>query len=833
MTSKNNGRFNYYVKWIKFLFFVWLTGGQSVAAAEIHFNTDVMDLEDRENINIGLFSRQGFIFPGTYQMTIMLNRQDLPEQEIAFYPPDNNPNGSEACLTPDDVATLGIKTELLGKLTWWRQGECLDIASIAGMEVHGDLGHALLTVKIPESWLEYLAPNWDPPSRWDEGIPGILLDYNLNMQLLEQHQYHSKGYNYSGNGVTGANLDAWRLRAEWQASGAHSSGSGVSNQQTFDWSRYYGWRAIPRLRARLTLGEDYLNSAIFDSFRFAGVSLNSDDSMLPPGLRGYAPEVNGIARTNAKVVVSQQQRILYETQVPAGPFRLQDLSDAVAGKLDVRIEEQDGTVQHFQLDTAAIPYLTRPGMVRYKFAAGKPAAYSHQLADPLFVTAEFSWGVANGWSAYGGTMLGDDYHALSAGVGRDLFIFGALSLDTTFSRAVLPADETLSGNAWRLSYAKRFNESASQITFAGYRFSDRDFMAMPDYLDAIARGVAADRSKQLYTVTFNQQFPRWGFGAYLNYSHQTWWDRSASDRYDLTLSRYFDVGRWKNISASLAGYRNKFRDSNDDGGWLSFSLPWGTQSTVSYNLSSQNQRYEQSVSYFRHLSQHNKYQLNAGSASQGGAVSGFYYHDGGSAQLSANAGYQHGRYTSAGLSLQGGATLTPQGGALHRTSIAGGTRLLVDSDGVPGVPVRGYGSPTTTNVFGKAVISEVNSYYRNNARIDVEKLADNAEAIRSVVQATLTEGAIGYRKFNVIAGLKAMANIRLEDGSYPPFGALVRNDKKQQTGMVSEGGSVWLSGIRAGEKMSVEWGGDAQCYVEMPASLPQQQLAEMLLPCRV
>ncbi|MFT1843819.1 fimbria/pilus outer membrane usher protein, partial [Vibrio cholerae] len=80
----------------------------------------------------------------------------------------------------------------------------------------------------------------------------------------------------------------------------------------------------------------------------------------------YAPEVTGVARTNAKVVISQQGRVLYETQVASGPFRIQDINDAVSGQLDVRVEEQDGSVQAFRIDTASIPYLTRPGTVRYK-----------------------------------------------------------------------------------------------------------------------------------------------------------------------------------------------------------------------------------------------------------------------------------------------------------------------------------------------------------------------------------------------------------------------------------------------------------------------------------
>ncbi|MBK0690416.1 PapC/FimD family outer membrane usher protein, partial [Klebsiella pneumoniae] len=86
---------------------------------------------------------------------------------------------------------------------------------------------------------------------------------------------------------------------------------------------------------------------------------------------------------------------------------------------------------------------------------------------------------------------------------------------------------------------------------------------------------------------------------------------------------------------------------------------------------------------------------------------------------------------------------------------------------------------------------------------DLNQLGDNIEATVSVVQATLTEGAIGYRKFDVISGAKAMAAIKLADGSEPPFGATVINKRKQETGIVNDSGNVYLSGINAGETMVV------------------------------
>lgn len=357
-------------------------------------------------------------------------------------------------------------------------------------------------------------------------------------------------------------------------------------------------------------------------------------------------------------------------------------------------------------------------------------------------------------------------------------------------------------------------------------------MSMSEYLDARKQNYRNGNSKEMYTVTFNQQFRDIDLSMYLNYDHQTYWDRPVNDRYSLTLSRYFDIGRFRNLSVSLMGYRNKYYGTNDDGVTLSLSMPWGNNATLSYNATANRRDNSHRVGYYDRIDEHNNYQLSAGTARQGVNMNGYYTHEGDMAQVSANASYQEGSYRSLGFTAQGGMTVTPEGGALHRNGMPGGTRLLLDTDGVAGVPVRGYGSTVETNRFGKAVVSDVSSYYRNSASIDVNKLRDNAEATKSVVQATLTEGAIGYRKFDVIAGEKAMAVIRLADGSTPPFGATVMNAKKQDTGIVNDGGSVYLSGIQPGESMTVHWNGAAQCAIKLPNTLPEGELNSLLLPCR-
>lgn len=809
----------------------------SVHADEFTFNTDVLDVSDRSNIDLEQFSRSGYIMPGEYVMSVQINKLELLEQPVTFIVPEDDPKGSVPCVTAELVEKFGLKSERMDSLAWWNHDQCLVLSSLEGMTAKGDLGAARLYMTVPQAYLEYSTDNWDPPSSWDNGIPGLLLDYNLNTKVKRQYKrsHGAQSYSVSGNGTVGANLGAWRLRADWQTRLDHQTGSGDPTSQNWDWSRYYAYRALTRLKARLTVGENYLNSDIFDSFRYAGVSLASDDNMLPPNLRGYAPEVTGIARTNARVIISQQGRILQETQVAAGPFRIQDINDAVSGQLNIRIEEEDGSVQEFNIDTASVPYLTRPGTVRYKVAAGRPNDWQRRTNGPLFATGEFSWGISNGWSLYGGGVTDGDYNALALGIGRDLMMLGALSFDATQSRAALPTEsENLSGGSYRLSYSKRFDDYDSQVTFAGYRFSQKNYMTMGEYLDARTYGVRSQNSKEMYTITFNQQFRDLGLSAYLNYNHQTYWDKPANDRYNLTLSRYLDIGRFKNLSLSLTAYRNKFNGLNDDGMYMSLSMPWGgNNGSVSYSGSWDRNNNSHQASYYGRNSHQDTYQMSSGISRSGVTASGYYNHQGDIAQISADASYQEGSYTSVGMSFQGGATATLEGAALHRSGSMGGTRILLDTDGVPGIPVRGYGAATRSNRFGKAVVSDIGSYHRNNLSIDLNALPDNAEAMNSVVQLTLTEGAIGYRKFDVIAGEKAMAVIRLADGSTPPFGATVLNKKERDVGIVNDNGSVYLSGINAGEIMTVHWSGRAQCAVDLPEMLAINSETNLLLPCRL
>ncbi|MCU6343473.1 fimbria/pilus outer membrane usher protein, partial [Escherichia coli] len=270
-------------------------------AYAVDFNTDVLDAADKQNIDFSRFSQAGYILPGEYLMQIMVNNQNISPSAfpVTFLePPVSVDVGKntlpQACLTPEMVSRIGLTPVSLEKVTYWNNKQCADLSQLPGVEIHPAPSEGMLYINIPQAWLEYSDASWLPPSRWDNGIPGLLFGYNINGMVNKPHrgkQTQSLGY----NGATGINFGAWRLRADYQGSLNHTTGSRQGTDSRFTWNRFYMYRVIPYWHAKLTLGEDYFNSSLFSSLRYTGARLESDDRMLPPRLRGYAPQVSGIA----------------------------------------------------------------------------------------------------------------------------------------------------------------------------------------------------------------------------------------------------------------------------------------------------------------------------------------------------------------------------------------------------------------------------------------------------------------------------------------------------------------------------------------------------------
>lgn len=89
--------------------------------------------------------------------------------------------------------------------------------------------------------------------------------------------------------------------------------------------------------------------------------------------------------------------------------------------------------------------------------------------------------------------------------------YGTLSADVTHASARFPDDKSRQGRSRRLSYSKRFDEINSEVTFAGYRFSERNYLTMGEYLDMRYRDGYVGNSKELYTIRATKKLCRPAF----------------------------------------------------------------------------------------------------------------------------------------------------------------------------------------------------------------------------------------------------------------------------------------------------------------------------------
>ncbi len=104
------------------------------------------------------------------------------------------------------------------------------------------------------------------------------------------------------------------------------------------------------------MGDSVSPSDVFDSVPFRGAQLATDDDMYPESLRGYAPVVRRIARSNAQVTIRQNGYTIYQTDVAAGPFEITDLyPTGSSGDLHVTIKESNGSEQVQIVPFASLP----------------------------------------------------------------------------------------------------------------------------------------------------------------------------------------------------------------------------------------------------------------------------------------------------------------------------------------------------------------------------------------------------------------------------------------------------------------------------------------------
>lgn len=800
------------------------------SSSNIEFDTAFLS-QVNTGVDLSRFSHAGYIIPGTYDL--ILNINDRPLEKVSFEVQESDKNGdvqSTPCITTDVLTKLRLNQAAIKKTTLLPLSQCVDFSLLDGIRFELDLTDTRLNILIPQGYLEYSDPYWDPPSRWDEGIAGMILDYNASFGMNDYASSPGVDKTLSSYGIVGANLGSWRIRSDWQGNWIKRAHADSSHDVAI--TRLYAYRALPDLQAQLLFGENYLQSSIFSGFKYLGAGLSSDERMLPPNARSYSPEVVGVARTDAKVIISQDGRILHEERVIAGPFRIQNITASVKGILDVRVEEQDGQIQTFQVNTINAPYLSRPGQIRYNIASGRPMTFNHKVDGPAFISGDMSFGAARDFSLLGGTQLTQYYQSAMLGTGYDFLSYGAISLQHYQSWASLD-EEHLTGSSYTINYSKDFTNINSSLALASYRFSNRNYLTLSDYFSVHTSDASSHQTgnsaRDSFTASFNTNYGGIGASSYVSLDKTNYRDGHYTSRYNLALSKGWSTDSIKGLNTTLSFYKTTTDSSHqtDSGGYLSLSIPFD-HGYLSYSGSLSQQGISHSIGYSQPLGETGSMNINSSMRGrQSPSFGGGYTYRGDTFDLMTNMGHLSDSYTDVNVTVRGGGTITHAGAGIHNVSQLGGTRMLIDANDIPDIKIRSGGRTATTNNLGIAVTTGSSPYVRQRTEVDLNDLPNEANISYSIGEHTLTEGAIGYWALGVRRGKQVMARINTPDG-YPPFGVSVINNVGIEIGIVTDEGMAYISGVDANETVHVQWGDNKQCQLHLPDSSEQGEMVNLI-----
>ncbi len=776
------------------------------------FDASFLNVKHHESVDLSRFATGSAAVAGVHKTALYVNEQWISNGDIEFKTAEDNT--VYPCLTPELIKLVAFDHVRLAESGISVPSEADQCGSFMGSipeaKIEYDSNEQRLDIIIPQIYMQKTPRGSVSPELWDAGIPAVMIGYNVNGYHRESG---GKNYDslYAGLNM-GLNIGGgWYLRHD----GSFNRDNGVNRYTSIN---SYVQKDIPKLGARVLVGRSNTTGQLFDTLPFTGVQLATDERMLPESQRGYAPEIRGIARTTARVIVRQSSQVIYETTVMAGEFLINDLyPTGYGGDLDVTVQESDGAEQNFKVPYASIAQQLRPGVSRYAITAGELRIDSLRKQADLYQLT-YHRGLTNALTGYTGVQASQDYYALQLGAAVGTPI-GSIAFDVTQSHARLfgsglkSRSETHTGQSYQLSYSKLISETNSNISLAAYRFSSRGFMDLMTALqtqEAMDKGLSSQsvwRAKNRLTLTAGQGLPgNWG-QLYASGSIQSYWHQEGSEKqFQLGYSNHY-----KTFSYGVNVSRSFSREHAAQTSVLaSLSIPLGRRDQVRtpqlrLNLSHDDSgRYGQQATVSGAAGAHNQYSyavsgINTNRGSSSGSVSGNYRTGG----TSLNASYSTGSgYRSASVGMTG--MVVGHVNSVTFSPYNADTIAIVEAKGAKGARVSAYPG-VQIDSRGYAIVPNLNPYQMNDIHLDPSGADTDVELESTSQKVAPYFGAVVKLKYDVKQGFPVLINATYRDQPVP-FGASIFDAHNQAVGYVGQGGQLYARVNEAEGLLTVKWG---------------------------
>lgn len=804
--------------------------------------------------NIEQFNQET-IPAGDYLVDVWLNNRLVKSGVRLKFIADDSGKNAAPCLPASLIKTLQVKM----KNARADKAECAPLSSWtdAGSWAF-DPAALRLRLTIPLSALNRTPRGYIPPAEWDKGISALFLRHNTNYTWTENSSAHYR-YQYLWSGITaGTNIANWQLRHQGNLRYLNNSTSGA--QYHYNSVRSWVQHPIERINSLISIGDNYTDSSLFGSLSFNGIRLATDERMWPQGRRGYAPEIHGIASSNARVVVRQLDHIIYETSVPPGPFVIDDLYNTRnQGDLEVEVTEANGKRSSFTVPYSSVPDSVRPGNWHYSLALGRIRQY--YSVENRFFEGILQRGVSNSLTATVGSRLADDYQAWLLG-GVWATQAGAIGLNTTFSQAKVENDDRASGWRAELSYSKTF-QTGTNLVLAAWRYSTSGFRDLQDVLGVRRQqrsGVHyysdSLHQRNRLSATLSQSAGDYGLFS-LSASTADYYNNQSR----ITQLQLGYNNSWRNISYSINVARQRtawisrsafdLRDDDDQSRRqkytentislnLSVPLDWGKGlASVAYNYNQSKQSRSSTVSLTGTAGEQRdfSYSLYGGRDTYRDGSTGQATTFGGNVQQNTRIGalrasYGQGNdYRQVGLGASG--TLLIHSGGVTAGPYASDTFALIHAEGAEGAVVRN-GQGAVIDRFGYAILPSLTPYRENSVSLDTLNMRADTELNGGSQRVVPYAGAVSRVSFATLRGKAVLISLAANGGETPPMGAEVRDAENVAVGVVGQGGQLYARVPHDSGVLKVSWNNQhSVCFVNYQITgRPQSDLIPLNGSCR-
>lgn len=693
------------------------------------------------------------VLPGDYTLDVKLNDEFIGRAKLEVRDDDKE----SFCLKDEWLSHLGIViNQEFYKKNYNANKDCYEIGKEKNSTVSLDNSSQIFSLYMPQA--AYIKKD-NIEHEWDYGDTGFNLNYDA---YLNKNDDSSTIY---GNMEGNVNFDKWILY-----------GRGYKYEHDkFTTEDINLSRAIKSLESDLIIGDTYTSSSLMDSVSFYGVQLRSNNLMTPERRSDYAPVINGIAKSNARVTITQSGVVLHSQMVPPGPFNITKINGIRSGELLMTVTEEDGSEQQTRIPVTLIANLLSPGRYNYDFAIGnKEASW-----DPnnIFAYGSIDYGFEH--LTLNASLLFDrNYGNSGVGAVTSLGNLGALSISGNVSRAK-DQSETKQGYSTSVKYSKNVGPNGN-LQIIGYRFSSEGYTPYATF-DYKARR-KDKKDKERYEVTLTQQLPE--FGGFFTASgwRNVYWEGDTTSGANASYTQNFGT-----VNISLNGSYSRVNSEKPDymlG--LNINIPFSHNERRIYTNSGMTYSRNSGVSFnagaSENITPNFNYNVNATKSRDNEGLSLTTNYS--SSMFRTSASVSKNRNSTNASAQIGGAIIGVKDGGVMLTSMSSASVAVVQMEGISGYE---FTNGVESDWRGR-VAYPLTAYMDNNIRISSDKLPANIELTENVAKIVPTKRAIKLHKVRYKNISRYVLKVYDKNGFVIPMGTVAKNSKGEVISFVNNNG---------------------------------------------